>query len=233
LTVFFMIGLGMACPYIILSAFPGLAEQIPKAGRWTELFKQSMGFLLLGVVAFLISALPKNNLFWFLLYFVLFSFVVWFWGSVLRYSRGFLPAGLKLLCVILLVYAGFYLLKPIEVKASPQIGAFSESALKQALNEGKTVAVKFTADWCISCKVVEARVYHNKDVLKLIEDGKLVVLKADLTRQNPPVLKKLKEWTGQSGVPFTVLFYPDGSKRLFSGKFSPAELIKAVINTKY
>ncbi len=234
LLAFFAIGFGMAFPYIILSAFPAIAERIPKTGRWTELFKQSMGFLLLGVVAFLVNALPNENLFWFLLYFVFFSFVIWIWGCALSNRKGIIAVFVKIFLVIMLIYTGYLLFNSPNATSMGQnftkneVGTFTENSLQRELEKGKIVAVKFTANWCISCKVVEARVYHNPKILKLIEKGVLVVLKADLTRENPFLLKKLKEWTGQSGVPFTVLFFPNGKKKLFPGKFAPDELIRAI-----
>src|SRR5256885_11363452 len=47
-----MVGVGMAFPYIALSAFPELARRFPRVGPWAELFKQMMGFMLLGAAVF-------------------------------------------------------------------------------------------------------------------------------------------------------------------------------------
>lgn len=54
LSIFTLIGLGMAIPFLLLAFFPVLLNKIPKPGRWMESFKQFMGFLLLGTVALLI-----------------------------------------------------------------------------------------------------------------------------------------------------------------------------------
>ena len=56
--VFTAIGLGMASPYLIIGAFPGLVKFLPKPGAWMETFKQLMGFVLMATVVFLISLLP-------------------------------------------------------------------------------------------------------------------------------------------------------------------------------
>src|SRR5439155_16883634 len=47
-----MVGVGMAFPYIALSIFPQLARRFPRVGPWAELFKQMMGFMLLGAAVF-------------------------------------------------------------------------------------------------------------------------------------------------------------------------------------
>src|SRR5439155_23644025 len=47
-----MVGVGMAFPYLVLSAFPELARRFPRTGPWAELVKQMMGFLLLGTAVY-------------------------------------------------------------------------------------------------------------------------------------------------------------------------------------
>jgi len=47
-----MVGVGMAFPYVLLSAFPEVARKFPRVGPWAELFKQMMGFMLLGAAVF-------------------------------------------------------------------------------------------------------------------------------------------------------------------------------------
>ena len=48
-------GLGMASPYLLIGAFPSLVKFLPKPGMWMETFKQTMGFVLLGTVIFLLT----------------------------------------------------------------------------------------------------------------------------------------------------------------------------------
>ena len=52
---FFMVGLGMAFPYLMIGAFPGLIGFLPKPGMWMETFKHVMGFVLLGTVVWLMT----------------------------------------------------------------------------------------------------------------------------------------------------------------------------------
>ena len=54
LLVFAFLGLGMAAPYLLLSASPSLLRFLPKPGAWMETFKQSMGFPMLASVIWLI-----------------------------------------------------------------------------------------------------------------------------------------------------------------------------------
>lgn len=52
---FFVVGLGMASPYLVIGAFPRLVAFLPKPGAWMNTFKQIMGFVLLATVVYLLS----------------------------------------------------------------------------------------------------------------------------------------------------------------------------------
>lgn len=56
MTIFTCLGIGMAAPYFVLSAKPGLVEKIPRTGPGSELVKQVMGLLLLAAAAYFIGS---------------------------------------------------------------------------------------------------------------------------------------------------------------------------------
>ncbi|MBX3432571.1 MAG: thioredoxin family protein [Pirellulales bacterium] len=56
-SVFGAMGLGMALPYLVVGAFPGLIRFLPKPGMWMETFKKAMGLVLLGTVVWFLSFL--------------------------------------------------------------------------------------------------------------------------------------------------------------------------------
>jgi thiol:disulfide interchange protein len=58
--IFGSIALGMASPYIIVGIFPQLVRFLPKPGAWMETFKEILGFVMLGTVAFLFYQLQKQ-----------------------------------------------------------------------------------------------------------------------------------------------------------------------------
>jgi thiol:disulfide interchange protein DsbD len=55
--VFTALALGMAAPYLLLSASPALIGRIPKPGPWMETLKQVMAFPMMGAVIWMISVL--------------------------------------------------------------------------------------------------------------------------------------------------------------------------------
>jgi thiol:disulfide interchange protein DsbD len=56
--LFACIGLGMASPYLVIGAFPGLIRFLPKPGAWMDTFKQMMGFMLLATVIYILTFIP-------------------------------------------------------------------------------------------------------------------------------------------------------------------------------
>jgi len=56
LVIFASLGVGMAAPYLVLSAKPGWVEKLPRTGPASELVKQVMGFLLLAAAAYFIGS---------------------------------------------------------------------------------------------------------------------------------------------------------------------------------
>lgn len=57
LLFFFVIGLGMALPYLLLSVFPRLAALLPRPGEWMESLKQGMAFPLFAYALYLLWVL--------------------------------------------------------------------------------------------------------------------------------------------------------------------------------
>ncbi len=56
ITIFASLGVGMAFPYVVLSAKPGWVNKVPKGGPAGELVKQVMGLLLMAAAAYFIGA---------------------------------------------------------------------------------------------------------------------------------------------------------------------------------
>jgi thiol:disulfide interchange protein DsbD len=226
---FLAIGIGMAFPYVFLSAFPKLLSRMPKTGRWTELFKQGMGFLLLAVAIFLISSLPNERMLWALLYMVLMAFVVWFWGVVLEFQKGTWAKLGRILAIVVLIFAGWGMLR---VEPEPlQWQKLTPESLRMAQNSGKDVVVEFTADWCINCRTVEFLVFNDQRTKSFLRDRDVILLRGDLTEGDPFTKQILREWTGTDAPPFTIVFKTGNRKVLLPGIYSTGDLIQAIQTT--
>lgn len=45
----------MASPFLLIALSPGMQRLIPKPGDWMDTFKHVMGFVMMGVVIFLLA----------------------------------------------------------------------------------------------------------------------------------------------------------------------------------
>jgi thiol:disulfide interchange protein len=203
-----VIGVGMAAPYVILTSMPGLLSRLPKAGRWMELFKQGIGFVLLGIAVKLIGAVPQTSRIGVLYFAVALGFCVWMWGGWVSYdtklSRKWL---IRTIAIALAVAAGWSFLRA-PAKELIDWQGYDANLIETARTEGKPVLIKFTADWCLSCQAAEKIVFSRKDIAELIKSKGILAIKADTTTNDSPATAALKNVYNEPGVPVTFLFTP-------------------------
>jgi len=222
LVIFTSLGLGMALPYLLLSAFPILLRFVPKPGAWMTVFKELMGFLMLMSVLWLawVFGAQTNTLSLSILLaaFVAFAFGCWVygkWGTPIR-SRVTRSIGriFALACFGLGIYAIIISTEPWGVTAVGQeiaSGAahgdwepYSPQRLAELQKKGVPVLVDFTAKWCLICQVNHLVLTHDDVTSKLNERG-VVKMKADWTKRDPIITEELRK-QGRSGVPLYLLY---------------------------
>lgn len=228
-----VIGLGMASPYALLTAFPSLVARVPKAGLWTDLFKKSMGFVMLLVAAWLLGTQMQDTYpAWIVAYAVVLAFCLWIWGSWLRYDA---PAShkwsLRAIAVAVAVAAGVLMLTPQKPMAT-RFQEYDQAAFAAARADNKVVLVDFTAAWCLTCKTVEHTVYNDPEVAQAIQDQGVVALRGDVSRRDSPAYALLNQLR-EPGVPVTAVFPPGSSQpiRLY-GIFRKADLLDALAKAR-
>lgn len=80
--IFTFLGLGMGIPYILVAFFPSMISFLPKPGPWMNTFKQLMGFVLLGTVAFFMSYINMEYLFPTFCFLMVIWFACWLVGRL-------------------------------------------------------------------------------------------------------------------------------------------------------
>jgi thiol:disulfide interchange protein len=204
-----VIGLGMAIPYAILTSMPGLLKSIPRPGRWMELFKQAVGFILLIIAVKLIAALPQVQRMGVLYFAVTLAFCIWMWGSWVSYNTKTTNKWLiRIIAAVIAVIAAAAFL-PAPAKGLIDWQKYDDKLIADTLAQGRPVLIKFTADWCLSCQVVEKTVYSREDIAKLIKEKAVIAIKADTTVRDYPATIALKNKYNEPGVPVSMLFVPD------------------------
>lgn len=206
--VIIVIGVGMAAPYAILTSIPSLLKRLPKPGRWMELFKQGIGFVLLIIAVKLIGALPQIHRTNILYFAVVLGFCVWMWGGWVSYTTKLTRKLLTRTTAIILVITAGWVFLPAPAGEQIPWQDYDAAVIDSALAQARPVLIKFTADWCLSCQTVDKIVYHRKDIAKLIEEKAVLAIKADTTAKDYPATLALKNKYNEPGVPVTILFIP-------------------------
>jgi thiol:disulfide interchange protein len=217
--IFSCLGLGMAFPYVVMAFYPTALKWLPRPGTWLIHFERFMGFALLATVVYLLTILPENMVVWIVLFCLFLAIGFYIWGQMTSLSdssrRRF---AVRLLAVIIMVAGGWLSLKMLpstgwkevplaETVESASWQVYTEARLLEAAQENRWVVVNFTADWCPNCILVERTALRNQQVVETFRRHNALLLKADLTRENPPV-KRLLEEMGSRSIPFLALFPP-------------------------
>ncbi|MCX7426634.1 MAG: thioredoxin family protein, partial [Planctomycetia bacterium] len=82
---------------------------------------------------------------------------------------------------------------------------YSRAALEESVASGKSVLIDFTADWCLTCKTLEAQVLNTAPVSQAIDAAGVVTMKADWTHGDPEVTAML-DTLGSKQVPVIAIF---------------------------
>jgi len=188
--VFGAIGLGMASPYLLIGAFPALIRFLPPPGEWMETFKQIVGFLTLGAVIYLFSLLKPLYVVPTMTLLLGLGLACWWIGraqfgdSNRRLAAWF---GGAVAATLIGIFAFTILLSVPKIPWKP----FSLAAVKQARDEGKTVMVDFTANWCPNCKLNSKWAIETEAVAQLVEANNVEPLLADWSEPSRDIQQAL------------------------------------------
>ena len=242
MTIFTSLGLGMAFPYLLLSAYPSLLRFLPRPGAWMTTFKELMGFMMLITVLWLISVFAaETGLFSLLL--LLSGFLILAMASWI-YGRCCLPSATKLKRYMGVALSGvFALIAGYIINASattPMVEThesgqgewenFSAARLKQLRDEGKPVFIDFTAKWCLICQANHL-VLSTDEVSQKLKSSNVIKMKADWTSSDPEITSLLREF-GRNGVPLYVLYGKDTveAPQVLPQLLTPGSIIEAIEN---
>jgi suppressor for copper-sensitivity B len=203
-----MMGLGMASPYLLFGLFPGAVRFLPKPGNWMIRFKQIAGFIMLGTTVFLLSILDESYLIPTLVMLLGIGLGVWMIGNL--YTLASPPATrwkvrFAALCTVGLIGGYGYQLAAAEEKILWE--PFTPAAVADALKNGQPVMVDFTADWCLTCKVVEKTTLDTDSTRDVVNANGFVTLKADWTDGSDEIRDMLNRLGGDS-IPTLAVFSP-------------------------
>ncbi len=220
--VFIALGLGLALPYMLISAWPALHQRLPKPGLWMERLKQALAFPMYGAAVWLVWVLALqagvNAVPLALGGMILLALIAWIYDSTRNTSGAKRLAANGLVVVAALATVGASMQAVGTMSTAPaaqaQAGAgqywepYSAARLDALREQDKPVFVNMTAAWCITCLVNEKVALSQPAFKQLLQDQGITYLKGDWTNQDAAISALLAQY-GRSGVPL-YLFYPPG-----------------------
>ena len=204
ITVFMATGLGMALPYLGMALWPKAATLLPRPGNWMLAMERILGFLLLVTCLYLLTILPASLLLPALALLLTLAFSAWIWGTWGECrAAGLRRVFLIILCAVLPLGVAWVAFSP---KTGNEISwkIYSPELFANQLGK-RPLFVEFTADWCPTCKVLEQTTLAAKHLLPLVEENDLLLIRVDLTRDEPSARTLLKS-LGSASIPLLAVF---------------------------
>ncbi len=230
----FSLSMGMGAPLLVIGASAG--KFLPRAGAWMDAVKAVFGVLLLGLAIWLLERVAPAGA-TMALWAALIIVSAIYMGAVDGLTEG--GSGWKKLWkglgVLLLIYgiilliglAGgnrniFQPLKGLGGVSGTTVAVehlnFTQikgvdglnAELAKAKAAGKTVMLDFYADWCVSCKEMEALTFADPAVQAALAG--VVLLQADVTPNDDKDTELYKHF-GIIGPPSIMFFGADGLER--------------------
>ncbi|MFW5816545.1 MAG: protein-disulfide reductase DsbD family protein [Wenzhouxiangella sp.] len=237
MSVFLMLGFGLALPMLALSFWPGLGRRLPRPGPWMETFRQAMAFPLYLAAVWLLWVLARqtdaNSLAMVLAGMVALAFALWLAG---RPDRGHTLAtarhvgvAMSLLFALAALGSAARLEPDSKLSEAAWWEPYSPERLEQLIADPEqAVLVNMTADWCVTCLVNERVALDTDRVRSALIENDVVYLKGDWTRRDPVITEYLARFE-RNGVPLYVV-YPRNSDqaRLLPQVLSPGLVVQAL-----
>lgn len=257
MTIFTALGVGMALPYLVLSARPSLLESIPRTGPASELVKQIMGLLLLAAAAYfvgsgliaLVSEHPylSRQLHWWTV--ALFGALAGLWLIVRTFQitprtgpRLFFTAVGLIVGSAAAIYALDATGKArsdweVRQAALAESGGaayvhgvwnnWTPASFEKARADARIVVLDFTAEWCLNCKIIKAAVLNKDPVRSELNSEDVVKFTVDNTSTTAPGWKFMAD-LGQSGIPLLAIYTPGKDEPWLSNAYTAQQVIDAI-----
>jgi suppressor for copper-sensitivity B len=214
LAVFTTLGIGLALPYLAVTAVPRLARLLPKPGRWMVVLRVVLGIVLAATAIWLITVLRVQTgwavalIVAVLLAAMVATLALWRRLAARSNSRSIAGAAVVALAVAVLAMPVVATRNPAQsTTASRHWQPFDRVQLFNAVAQGQLVLVDVTADWCITCQANKTLVLDRGTVRARIESGKVLALRADWTRPDAAIAEYLASF-GRYGIPFNAVYGP-------------------------
>lgn len=215
MVIFVVLGLGLAAPYLLVAAAPGIAAAMPRPGSWMIVLRRVLGILLAGTVGWLLSVLlaqtggPATALTG--------GAILLSGTTIYLYHRGAFSRRLTGAVVLSGCVAAFtapYVIGQSGFSGARQADAidglwqpFDTNAIAARVAGGGVVFVDVTAEWCVTCRVNKSLVLARGEVFKRLSSEHVTPMQGDWTLPDHAITAYLSRH-GRYGVPFNAVYGP-------------------------
>jgi suppressor for copper-sensitivity B len=238
--IFTAVGTGLALPYLVLAADPGISRLLPRPGPWMETLRGIMGFLLGGSAIWLLyvlaAQLSPERLALFEVGLVLIALCTWLRHQAerrqaeqpragqARHAARAAGAALAAAAVAAVALAATGAGAPgAGSRFADRSGpagliawvAFDRARAETLAAAGQLIFVDVTADWCFTCKVNERLILDTPEVATAFATHHVLPMRADWTNRNDEITRFLADH-GRYGIPFYLLYRPGRDPYVFS-----------------
>jgi thiol:disulfide interchange protein DsbD len=206
---FFVLSIGLGLPLSVLAIFSGVITRLPKSGDWMLWIRKLMGWVLMGMAAFMVgpvlpSPIIKSSLMAgvFVAAGIHLGWLDRTWGKLGIFSYLKKAMGVALMC-------GGIIYLALGVRPAGEIEwiHYDQTTLANVVKEKKPVLLEFYAAWCGPCRAMEKEVFTDPEVIKLSRD--FVSVRVDLTTVKPFHDELLRRYQIR-GIPAVILLNSEG-----------------------
>ena len=208
---FFILSLGLGLPLSLLAIFSGALNKLPRSGDWLLWVRKFMGWVLMGMAAYMISPLIPHPLGKSGLLAAVVASAGIHLGFLDRTGSGLRRfSNIKKTLGICLVFGGIlYFISSAHEREGIKWIPYDQNIIAMAAEEKKPLILDFYADWCSPCVAMEKKVFKDPDVVGLSQN--LLTMRLDLTRRQPFQNQVLKQY-GVRGVPTIIFLNREGKE---------------------
>jgi thiol:disulfide interchange protein DsbD len=206
---FFVLSIGLGLPLSILAIFSSAIDKLPMSGDWMVWVKKLMGWVLVGMAAYIISPLipyhlGKSGLL------AAIAIAAGIHLGLFDRTGARLPLFLylKKIAGIIIVAGGIiYLVSSFHQAEGVRWTPYNENIISKAAKDKKPLILDFYADWCLPCKEMDKHVFTDPEILEL--SRKFVMVRLDLTRKQPFQKEIILKYSIK-GVPTAIFLNSEG-----------------------